>query len=48
MDKIVVTADHAFQPSGTGPAASPQESDGKKRTSAKMVWLWPRLKTTHL
>lgn len=29
-DKIVVTADHAFQPSGTGPAASPQESDGKK------------------
>lgn len=29
-DRIVVTADHAFQPSGTGPAASPQESDGKK------------------
>ena len=29
-DKIVVTTDHAFQPSGTGPAASPQESDGKK------------------
>ena len=29
-DKIVVTADHAFKPSGTGPAASPQETDGKK------------------
>jgi len=29
-DKVVVTADPAFKPSGTGPAASPQESDGEK------------------
>ena len=29
-DKVVVTADHAFKPSGTGPAASSQESGGRK------------------
>ena len=35
------------QPSGTGPAASPQESDGKKATPVKTAWSWPRRKTTH-
>lgn len=29
-DKVVVTADHAFEPSGTGPDASTQEADGER------------------
>ena len=47
-DKIVVTLIMLSSLREPGRLQVPRRVMEKRRTSAKMAWLWPRLKTTHL